>query len=159
MNDSTNEAHTGQNKQNNQRPTETNDNITTETNTKQNEANEKSDNPKNTNTHNNENADITTTNKQPNKQNITTKKKQNSKTDLEYITDKEPRKLDEHFPKLENTEKETDKQKSTSDTNNITVITETPLEEIEELQNDEEIQLLLPSLVISEHLQNPHQNT
>ena len=87
------------------------------------------------------------------------KKKQNSKTDLEYITDKEPRKLDKHFPKLENTGKETGKQKSTSDTNNITVITETPLEEIEELQNDEEIQLLLPSLVISEHLQNPHQNT
>lgn len=87
------------------------------------------------------------------------KKKQNSKTDLEYITDKEPHKLDEHFPKLENTEKETDKQKSTSDTNNITVITEIPLEEIEELQNDKEIQLLSPSLVISEHLQNPHQNT
>ena len=89
-------------------------------------------------------------------QNITTRKKQNNKNNQEYTMHKERPKLnDENFPEIQNKPKQTSTTHQTlSNSYNITIIPETPIEKLHQQQNEEPIDFLSPSLVLKTTLTN-----
>ena len=83
----------------------------------------------------------------PNPNNITTRKKQNHTNNQEYKMDTNPPDLnDENYPTIQKQTKPTKtSQQKTVNSYNITVIPETPIQELQ--QNENSISFLSPSLV------------
>ena len=113
-----------------------------------NQKNEKDKNQINHTTTEKTNKDIQNDNDKLPKQNITTRKKQKQNNNQEFTMQKEPPEFnDNNFPEIQNavTTKTNSNQNTQNNTDNITVIPETPMEQQNEYEDN--IEFLSPSVV------------